>query len=89
MINSKAIPLAPNHVIIKVGNELHFYSYDSYICTYNINSNYLTLKNNMWNYSYTTRKYFKQFVNEYTKLSYKSKDEFIKMMDMPNIVNVA
>ena len=62
MINSKAIPLAPNHVIIEVGNELHYYSYKSYICTYNKNSNFLTLKGDMWDYSWTTRKYFKQFI---------------------------
>lgn len=80
MNNSSLINIANNQSILVLDNQLHFYSYGSYICSYNKDTHELTLNNDMWDYSNTTRKYFKKFLEEYTAIPYINKSKFVKML---------
>lgn len=85
--NSLITSMANNQNVLRLGNELHFYSYDSYICGYNKVTGILTLNSNMWDYSNTTRKYFKKFLEEYTNIPYIKKDKFVQRVSLDeNIV---
>lgn len=78
--NSYLINIANNQNILVLDDKLHFYSYSSYICSYNKSTHELILNNNMWDYSNTTRKYFKKFLEEYTSIPYVNKSNFVKML---------
>lgn len=72
--------LKANQVTIRTGNVRYFYSYDSPICAYDYDSQILYLNNDVWDYSNTTRKYFKEFLESYTSIDYDSKAKFLKTM---------
>ena len=63
---------------------LKFYSYNTYIASYEKENKKLILNDNFWKYSQTTIKQFKNFVNEYTHLLYTTKKEFEKMIKNNN-----
>lgn len=68
-----------NQITIKNNNLRYFYSYDSAVCSYDYSSGILYLNGDIWDYSSTTRKYFKEFVESYTNIEYKTKANFIKV----------
>lgn len=41
----------------------------------------LILKGNMWDYSTTTRRHFKAFINEHTPFSYENKAQWLKEIE--------
>ena len=57
-----------------------FQSYTSLIALYNPTTHELLLNNDKWDYSKTTLKHLKMFINEYTEYRYTSKLDFIKMI---------
>lgn len=70
--------IATNQVVTRVGSKTFFYSYDTLIAIYENENCTLYLKDSMWDYSNTTRKYFKQFIEEYTTKEYGTKQKFLK-----------
>lgn len=70
--------LMPNQGALKVDNFIYFISYDQIICKYNDDNGELLLYSGLWDCSNTTRKYFKAFINSYTRYEYKSKQDFLK-----------
>lgn len=73
------IQLASNQVILNdtKNNMVEFISYNTLIARYNMKTSTLTLNLDWWDYSNTTRKYFKQFINSYTSLEYTTKKDFV------------
>lgn len=80
LLNSNSLFLNQNHVVISKEDEVSFYSYTTFIASYNRTENKLYLNSSKWDYSNTTRKYFKQFIEEFTPFGYLSKPKFIKFM---------
>ena len=96
IVNSKGNTVA-NQFIIKDTGKITFQSYKSEIATLkdNITDNALTtgwnilaLKGEMWDYSSTTRKYFKQFINEETPFTYENKAQWLKEIENNNNIEV-
>ena len=79
----------PNQFLIKYDNgDVVFQSYETTIARWVEQTKELLLYGNMWDYSNTTRKYFKQFVNEETKYSYLDKQDFLKKIELINYIKV-
>lgn len=66
MISSRGNPVANQFIIEMEGNKVGFQSYNTLICVWDRNENVLLLNQNWWDYSNTTRKYFKDFINSET-----------------------
>jgi len=64
-----------------INNTVTFQSYKSTIAIYSKEDRTLTLYDS-WNCSTTTLKYFKQFINDYTCLSYKTKKDFENVVSL-------
>ena len=61
-----------------------FISYNRIVADYNPSRNELTLYDDLWDFSNTTRKYFKRFINEFTDYSYLDKQQFLKIIKLEN-----
>lgn len=61
-----------------------FQSYDSKVCTWSTHNKKLILNGDVWDYSNTTRKFFKQFLESYTNIKYISKQDFLKLLETKN-----
>jgi hypothetical protein len=84
MISQKGHKVA-NQFKIFATDKTTFQSYDSVVCDWNGTTLYLY--DNVWDYSNTTRKYFKSFLEEETNINYESRKDFIKQIETnPNIV---
>ena len=70
--------LANNQVVIMANGKTSFHSYNTKIAT--ATNKTLVLHNNKWDYSNTTRKYFKQYVNRFTSFRYKDRQDWLKQM---------
>lgn len=70
-------PVASQVAIIN-GDEITFFSYDSKICILKAGKIVFLDK---WDYSKTTIKYFKQFIDRYSLEEYKDKKTFAKFVD--------
>ena len=55
-----------------------FQSYSTLIAMYNPNTKELLINWSMWDYSKTTLKHLKIFINEYTCYAYENKQQFLK-----------
>ncbi len=55
-----------------------FQSYKSLVAVYDVANKVLFVSWLYWDYSKTTLKHFKMFVNEYTSFTYETKQQFIK-----------
>jgi hypothetical protein len=74
-----------NQFKIFVIDKTTFQSYDSVVCDWNGTTLYLY--GDVRDYSNTTRKYFKSFLEEETSINYKSRQHFLKEIETnPNIV---
>lgn len=87
-LNSKAEFLNPNHVVIITDTSILLYSYNSFVGAYNKEDNTLHLDRYVWDYSNITRKYFKQFINNYTCFKYDSKAKFINLIESSEAIIV-
>lgn len=63
---------------------IKFYSYNTFIASYEVELNKLILNDNMWSFSQTTTKQFKQFINYYTSFNYTTKKDFEKIIKNNN-----
>lgn len=87
MVNNKGNVVA-NQFIIRQGDIIVFQSYRSQIATYSQDTQILKVFSD-WDYSRTTLKYFKQFVNEETSFTYENKKQFEQLMkENKNIIEV-
>lgn len=85
MKNLKIETLGANQNIVTVDNkQVTFISYDSTIADYDIQNRILYLHGDMWDYSNTTRKYFKKFINYFTQFTYIDKKQFLKELECDN-----
>lgn len=70
----------PNQFIITDGSRVAFQSYDSLIAEYDREAGKMELHSE-WDYSRTTLKYFKQFIEDETPFIYDTKAKFEKYLD--------
>lgn len=70
----------PNQFIINIGNKVIFQSYNTPIGCWDMEKQELNLSHD-WEYSRTTMKYFKQFINEYTSLTYYNAKDWRKLLE--------
>lgn len=84
MLKLVVITLAPNQTIIKavVDNKYYyiFISYQTIIAVDFISDGILFVNEQYWDYSKTTMKYLKQFVNDYTRYTYETKAQFRELI---------
>lgn len=71
-----------NMIILQKDDDLEFYSYNSLIAIFCVKKLVLTKE---WNYSQTTLKQLKYFINNYTSYKYESKKQFIEEIKKHNI----
>ena len=78
-----------NQFIIEYSNEKNeilscFQSYKTLIAVYNRSTHELMINNYYWDYSKTTMKHLKIFINEYTIYEYKNKLQFTLFLASKN-----
>ena len=66
-----------NQFVIDNDKETTFQSYNSEICSI-FDNRVLKLVSTMWDYSVTTRRHFKAFINEETPFTYENKQQWLK-----------
>ena len=69
-----------NFVVPLKYNVVRFYSYGRIIADWDNTTKVLIIYDDTWDYSNTTRRYFKQFINEYTDYEYEDKKKFEKLL---------
>ena len=89
MLSSEILKSEKNYIIIKENYSnftslVKFYSYKSLVAIYDKNAKILNITN-LWDYSQTTLKQFKNFINNYTCFEYKTKKEFEKIINTNEI----
>ena len=76
----RIIPLANNQNIIVASYEgaryYLFLSYDTLIAIYNTENYDIAVNTNKWDYSKTTMRWLKTFINDYTARHYDNKQQF-------------
>lgn len=70
-----------NMTIIRENNFYFLFSYNCKIAIYNEKSQSLAISRQYWNYSQTTLKHFKHFMNTYTAYTYETKQQFQKLIE--------
>ncbi len=68
-------------IIRDFNNFLFLFSYNCQVATYNEETKSLLIDKNWWNYSQTTLKHFKHFINTYTAYTYETKQQFQKLIE--------
>lgn len=63
-----------------------FQSYKTLIAIYDYSNNELYINWSMWDYSKTTMKHLKVFVNRYTTFKYENKSQFMKEITNNNSI---
>ena len=90
IVNGKGNTIA-NQFIITDSDRVVFQSYTSKIAEYNWNTGILKLCGDMWDYSNTTRKYFKVFINEHCNYKipqYENKRQWLKVISESDNIKV-
>ena len=77
-----------NQFIITDTNKKVFQSYTTKIVTLDNIKGELVLNSDWWDYSNTTRKYFKQFINEQTLFNYEDKQQWLKEINKNDLIKV-
>ena len=62
-----------NHIVHVTNNNIYLQSYDSIVVRINKRTQRVTLGID-WSYSMTTKKYVKQFIEQYTSTAYSTKE---------------
>lgn len=70
-----------NMLIFSNENQTYFVSYQTTIASYNEETRKLKINVNYWDYSQTTLKQLKYFINNYTCFKYETKKEFEKEIE--------
>ena len=77
------------YVIVDAENDkITFQSYDSQVCVWDIKEKTLFLYGKVWDYSNTTRKHFALFLSKYCGTEYKSKKDFLKLIQSSDKIKV-
>lgn len=76
-----------NQFVIDNDKETTFQSYNSEICSI-FDNRVLKLVSTMWDYSVTTRRHFKAFINEYTPFTYENKQQWLKEIESNDNIEV-
>ena len=79
--------IVANQFIIYGDDKITFQSYDSEVC-YEKNGK-LYLKGDVWDYSVTTRRHFKTFINDKTPFTYENKQQWLKEIENNEKIEVA
>jgi hypothetical protein len=74
-----------NQYVITDGYKIVFQSYTTKICT--LDDDKLYLNSHKWDYSNTTRRHFKLFINRYTPFRYENKQQWIKEIESNDNIN--
>lgn len=69
-------------------SNIEFQSYKSSIVQFREDTGELLLKGEMWDYSVTTRRHFKAFINEHTPFTYENKQQWLKEIETNNSIEV-
>lgn len=67
-----------NMAILENEDERYLISYDTTICKFDCTTKKLYLNTFKWDYSQTTLKHLKHFINQYTDYEYINKQQFEK-----------
>lgn len=70
----------PNQFLIDANDTVYFQSYNTVICAFYRPSKTLYLNEQYWDYSKTTLKYLKIFINENTSFYYETLRDFRKLI---------
>lgn len=70
-----------NLTIIRDKETLFLFSYNCQIAIYNKQSQSLAINQEWWDYSQTTLKHVKHFINQYTAYTYEDKKQFQKLIE--------
>jgi hypothetical protein len=79
---------AKNMLVVKNNNKTTLFSYNQKIATYNTATGLLCLTD-LWDYSQTTLKQLKHFINNHTKYTYTTKKEFETITQKNNNILIA
>lgn len=80
----KCFNIANNQIIVIEDNKKMFFSYGSYIASYeynDIDNTYILTLTSLYDYSKTTSKYLKVFLQEYCNFYYKDTKELKKLIN--------
>lgn len=80
LINSKGNAVK-NQFIISEGDKVTFQSYQRKIAAYDTSDKTLKIYGDFWYYSNTTRKYFKTFINNFTRFKYEDRQQWLKEIE--------
>lgn len=80
LINSRGNAVK-NQFIIREDKKISFQSYASDIAAYDEENKTLLLFNETWDYSNTTRNYFKTFINNFTRFKYEDRQQWLKEIE--------
>lgn len=69
-----------NQFVIYNDDAIVFQSYRTLIAMWSYKEQKLYINWNYWDYSKTTSKHLKIFINEYTKYTYDNKNQFLKLL---------
>lgn len=75
-----------NLLISKIDNIIYFTSYKTTICKYNTITKKININAMFWDYSQTTLKQLKHFINNYTDFNYENKKQFER--EIQNNINI-
>lgn len=87
----KCFNIANNQVVVIEDNKKMFFSYGSYIASYeynDVNNTYTLTLTSLYDYSKTTSKYLKVFLQDYCNLYYKDTKELKKLINEGGDSNV-
>lgn len=79
--------IAQNQFVVTDGSMFTLHSYKSVICVYHRPSATIVV-DKKWNYSATTRRYFYQFLREYTGHNVRSKKDFLRLVETNDLVTL-
>lgn len=87
----KCFNIANNQIVVIEDNKKMFFSYGSYIASYeynDVNNTYTLTLTSLYDYSKTTSKYLKVFLQDYCNLYYKDTKELKKLINEGGDSNV-
>lgn len=76
-----------NQFVLIGENKTTFQSYNSLVA-HLMKDNHLFLDGDTWDYSTTTRRHFKAFINEYTPYTYEDKAQWLKEIETNDNIEV-
>lgn len=85
---NRVLEIKNNYVILEEEQYIRLYSYRTYIGQYNYETKKLEISGRYWDYSNTTLKHVKNFIDYYTNFEYKTKKAFEKLIENDENIEV-